>query len=425
MTSSMFERLPPHVNFWSALSVITSALGGVFAVRADIAAQSVEMATNASSFNLVTASTPSFIQLAPYLSFAAFVVALISWRRLHREIGRRFPKPAFTVERAQLWHDAIQANDDGIFLLRAIRDTDGHLIDFEVSDSNRGAAQFVGGTPALLIGRRVRHHFPTRISDYLMEAYGNAHKSGVPFTEDIRVNRRLFSAGWLFHQVVPTRDGVAVTIRDISNRKREEARLRRASITDELTLLFNRRGFLALADQQLRVARRQGTDSVLLYVDLDEFKTLNDRHGHAEGDKALIAVGRLLRRAVRDSDVVARLGGDEFTVLAIDADRAGARLIQKRIEERVAKLNASGLLAGSISLTVGHTRVRPTDHAPLAELLARADGLLYARKKRRQHMALVHPNTAAETAEANSHQIPLRRVHRRASRVASPVTAAQ
>jgi diguanylate cyclase (GGDEF)-like protein len=117
---------------------------------------------------------------------------------------------------------------------------------------------------------------------------------------------------------------------------------------------------------------------------MDDFKALNDRYGHAEGDRALTAVGRVLRRAVRDCDVVARMGGDEFTIMALDADRAAARIIQKRVEERIALLNASGELAAPVSLTIGHTRVRPTDNAGIAELMARADSLLYARKKRRK-----------------------------------------
>ena len=206
----------------------------------------------------------------------------------------------------------------------------------------------------------------------------------LPIMEELRVSRRLFGAGWLYHQAVPTAEGIAVTLRDVSSRKREERSLRRASLTDDLTSLYNRRGFLMLSEQQLRVARRQEKDAVLLYVDMDDFKALNDKFGHAEGDRALTAVGRLLRRAVRDSDVVARMGGDEFTIMALDADRAAARLIQRRIEERIMLLNATGELAAPLSLTIGHTRVRPTDPASLTELLARADALLYARKKRRK-----------------------------------------
>jgi diguanylate cyclase (GGDEF)-like protein len=215
--------------------------------------------------------------------------------------------------------------------------------------------------------------------------------------EEVRTDRRQFAAGWLLHQVTRTSDGVAVTVRDITRRKREEARLRRASLTDDLTRLYNRRGFLALAEQQLRVARRQGKDAVVMYADMDGFKQLNDTYGHAVGDRALQAVSRLLQSTVRDCDVVARLGGDEFTILALDADGAGARIIQKRIEERLALLNASGAFPATIALTIGHTRVRPGDTASVPELLARADQLLYARKRRRQLTTM-----PAATANANT-----------------------
>jgi len=141
---------------------------------------------------------------------------------------------------------------------------------------------------------------------------------------------------------------------------------------------------MALAEQHLRIARRQGKDSVVMYVDMDDFKQLNDSYGHAAGDRALMAVSRLLQSTVRDCDVVARMGGDEFTILALDADVMGARAIQKRLDERLALFNASGELPMPLSLTVGHTRVRPSDTSSVIELLARADQLLYARKRRRQ-----------------------------------------
>ena len=151
---------------------------------------------------------------------------------------------------------------------------------------------------------------------------------------------------------------------------------------------------MALADQHLRLARRHGKDAVVMYVDMDDFKQLNDRFGHAAGDRALMAVSRLLRRTVRDCDVVARMGGDEFTILALDANGEGARIIQKRLDERLALFNASGELPMALSLTVGHTLVRPTDSSSVSDLLARADQLLYARKRRR-HMLQGSDTTTA------------------------------
>ena len=283
--------------------------------------------------------------------------------------------------------EAMQLNTEGIFLLRAVRDATGAIVDFEFRDVNPSGVRLLRAESHTLVGRRLCRDYPAFIRAGVFERYVEAIASHTPFTEDIRVSRRLFTAGWLNHQSVPTGDGVAVTLRDITGYKREEARLRRASLTDDLTRLYNRRGFLTLADQHLRIARRQGKDAVLMYVDMDEFKALNDRHGHAEGDRALAAVGRLLRRSVRDCDVVARIGGDEFTLVALDADRVAARIIQQRIEAHLSLLNASHELAAPLSLTIGHTRVRPSDHASVTELLGRADALLYERKRRRKLMA--------------------------------------
>jgi diguanylate cyclase (GGDEF)-like protein len=245
----------------------------------------------------------------------------------------------------------------------------------------------------------------------LFERYVDAITLRTSVAEELRVDRRSVAASWIFHQAAPTADGLAITVRDVSSAKREELRLKRACLTDDLTRLYNRRGFMALADQHLRLARRHGKDAVVMYVDMDEFKQLNDRFGHAAGDRALMAVSRLLRRTVRDCDVVARMGGDEFTILALDANGEGARIIQKRLDERLALFNASGELPMALSLTVGHTIVRPTDASSVSDLLARADQVLYARKRRR------HLVQAGDTPT-------VRQVPRRAPRLAPvPVPA--
>ena len=184
--------------------------------------------------------------------------------------------------------------------------------------------------------------------------------------------------------------------------------MRKACLTDDLTRLYNRRGFMTLAEQHLRIARRQGKDAVVMYVDMDDFKQLNDSHGHAAGDRALVAVSRLLQNTVRDCDVVARMGGDEFTILALDADGMGARAIQKRLDERLILFNASGELPMALSLTVGHTRVRPSDTASVSELLARADQLLYARKRRRQITKIAEARQHARTQERTQERPPRR-----------------
>ncbi|AHG91340.1 diguanylate cyclase [Gemmatirosa kalamazoonensis] len=106
-------------------------------------------------------------------------------------------------------------------------------------------------------------------------------------------------------------------MRDITDRKQAEAALRSLSLVDELTTLYNRRGFLTVAGQALDRARERGAPVLVFYMDMDDFKRINDGHGHAEGDVALRTVADVLRATFRESDVIGRLGGDEFVAFAV------------------------------------------------------------------------------------------------------------
>jgi diguanylate cyclase (GGDEF)-like protein len=361
----MFDRLALRTPFWGVLMILALSAAGLSA---------------SASFEAV----PSFVEAAPLLSAAALIIAIAGWRLLHRELLHRMQEDESLRDRVRRLQDAMQSNVDGMFLLRAVRTAAGEIADFEIADVNGSGAATLYRTRDQLIGRRIKEALPKAMADMLFERYVDAITLRTPVVEELRVDRRAVAASWLFHQAAPTADGLAVTVRDVSMRKRDELRMRKACLTDDLTRLYNRRGFMTLADQHLRIARRQGKDAVVMYVDMDDFKALNDNHGHATGDRALVAVSRLLQNTVRDCDVVARMGGDEFTILALDADGVGARAIQRRLDERLALFNASGELPMPLSLTVGHTRVRPSDTASVSELLARADQLLYARKRRRQ-----------------------------------------
>ena len=384
----MFDRLALRTPFWGVLILLSLTAAGLSA---------------SASIGAVSAS----VDAAPLLSAAALIIAIAGWRLLHRQLLQRMQEDASLRDRVRRLQDAMQANVDGMFLLRAVRTTAGEITDFEIADVNDSGAATLYRTRDQLIGRRIRNDLAAPLADVLFERYVDAITLRTPVVEELRVDRREVAASWLFHQAAPTADGLAVTVRDISTRKRDELRLRKACLTDDLTRLYNRRGFMALAEQHLRIARRQGTDAVVMYIDMDDFKQLNDCHGHATGDRALVAVSRLLQNTVRDCDVIARMGGDEFTILAIDADAMGARAIQKRLDEQLALLNASGELPMALSLTVGHTRVRPGDTASMSELLARADQLMYARKRRRQTAKVVDAGHQHRTSRRAPRLVPV------------------
>ena len=160
----------------------------------------------------------------------------------------------------------------------------------------------------------------------------------------------------------------------------ELAALRLATI-DELTGLSNRRGFNMIADQSLHLCQRNNRHASLLMLDLDGFKQINDKLGHAAGDKALVEFSQLLKTSFRESDVVTRIGGDEFCVLLTDTDLEHAWVGVERFR---CALNARNDLPGRkyrLLFSAGVIQWDAERHANVADLLRDADVLMYERKR--------------------------------------------
>jgi diguanylate cyclase (GGDEF)-like protein/PAS domain S-box-containing protein len=169
-------------------------------------------------------------------------------------------------------------------------------------------------------------------------------------------------------------------VRDISGRKLLEEELRALSTIDELTGLYNRRGFLTLSEQQLKIAERTKKNIVLLFIDLDTMKWINDTFGHLEGDAALVDIAEILRRTCRKSDIIGRMGGDEFALLAIDTTHEG-RKTAARLRDALDSHNKTETRRYKLSLSVGVAHFDPENPCSLDELMARADDLMYKEKR--------------------------------------------
>ncbi|MCR5894131.1 MULTISPECIES: sensor domain-containing diguanylate cyclase [Burkholderia] len=163
--------------------------------------------------------------------------------------------------------------------------------------------------------------------------------------------------------------------------EREIAALHFAT-TDELTQLTNRRGFEILARHVLSLCDRLGRHAGLLFFDLNDFKAINDRFGHAEGDRALKAFADTLTGALRDSDVIARLGGDEFVVLLSATDPADVAEPVDRVTQALALRNTADARGYDIRFSVGHVDYDSAHHHDVAGLLASADQRMYEHKQR-------------------------------------------
>lgn len=153
--------------------------------------------------------------------------------------------------------------------------------------------------------------------------------------------------------------------------------LKELAITDELTLLYNRRGFNVICSQRLMLAKRMSIKLGLIYIDIDDFKAINDDHGHSVGDSVLKALSSSLRGSVRESDVLCRIGGDEFVALiAVTEQEGDFDNVKNRINRHFSQqLNREGL--PDVKVSMGFT---PVVSQSLDQLIDQADKLMYQNK---------------------------------------------
>jgi len=173
----------------------------------------------------------------------------------------------------------------------------------------------------------------------------------------------------------------------VSELEKANDRLRSLSLTDILTGLNNRRGFMILATGLLKFARRAAYSVCLLYIDLDSLKYINDTFGHTAGDTAITHFARILTETFRDSDVIGRLGGDEFVVLLIDATEGDLASMQTRLQSSVDAHNLQSERGYALSFSLGVIRVDSDSTMTMEELLSEADAAMYQHKKNRKRTA--------------------------------------
>src|SRR5689334_17940684 len=180
--------------------------------------------------------------------------------------------------------------------------------------------------------------------------------------------------------------GLVHVVRDITERKKLEETLRNSSLKDDLTGLFNRRGLLKQAAPYFDFARRQKETLLLLFIDLDGMKRINDEFGHNEGDNALINTAAILNRSFRSSDIISRLGGDEFTVLVTDLHANKEEAIA-RLNENLKAYNATDKRGHKLAFSIGVATLEPERMTCFEELLEQADQAMYEQKRMKRRRA--------------------------------------
>lgn len=163
------------------------------------------------------------------------------------------------------------------------------------------------------------------------------------------------------------------------------------ALHDELTGLLNRRGFYAVANGQLAIARRKHLDGVVLFVDVDGLKVRNDRDGHAAGDELLRAAAGVLRSTFRESDTIGRVGGDEFVVFSIDAVERDIEKVVSRLSEELGRFNQARDTKARLSWSVGFNAFEAESSTSLDTLVVEADRRMYVAKRRQRAAPVRQP----------------------------------
>jgi len=284
------------------------------------------------------------------------------------------------VQAKKDWEETFDIINDAITI---------HDKDFNIIRANKAATEMLGAPFQVILGRKCYQSYHG--TSYPPETCPSCRTlaTGVPsVTEKFEANLNKY----LEIKALPRFDsakqivGVVHVVRDISERVEVEEELRSLTLTDDLTGLCNRRGFMTLADQQQKLAIRMQKGFYILFADLDGLKKINDSLGHSEGCHALIETSLILKACFRESDIISRIGGDEFVVFSMENSSDGSpEVITDRLQKKIDEYNARSHCRCRLSLSMGIVYCAPDCRRSIVDMLNEADQLMYEQKKSRKN----------------------------------------
>jgi diguanylate cyclase (GGDEF)-like protein/PAS domain S-box-containing protein len=260
-----------------------------------------------------------------------------------------------------------------------------HGLDGIIESVNESAAHALGYQPDEIVGKSLADFMvPNQLSafeDYLLRMAKTPLESGVFDVITKSGERRT----WQYrNRLFEKKDAPPVVIgyaQDITELKQIQTELHELTLTDELTSLYNRRGFFTLAAQALRYARRTSKNCIVIYADLDNLKAVNDKFGHATGSQMIIDASTIFRSFFRDSDIAARIGGDEFVIFVQDSSEVGTKIIKQRLQKLIDDFNETNSHCYLMSISFGIAHFDPKSEATVEDLVSEADRLMYIQKQ--------------------------------------------
>ena len=276
---------------------------------------------------------------------------------------------------------AIDGGHEGFYMVRALYDRHQAISDFLIEDCNERGAIFVGSTKTSLIGKRFSDLYTGAHARAVLTIFRCAMETGF-YEDEFRVSPHSpLQAVWMHRRLVRSGAGLAMTLRDISDAKEHEEMLSKLANSDALTMLPNRHWIMNFLPDALLRARADETRLAVVFVDLDDFKTVNDTQGHAAGDALLRGAALRLQSVLEPKDSITRLGGDEFTiVLEHLSTAAAAEEVARRIGTAFQTPFKVGDDSHTMSVSIGIS-IFP-DHADTPDALLRyADIAMYEAKQ--------------------------------------------
>lgn len=303
---------------------------------------------------------------------------VVSLLGITRDVTERRNTEKALLESEEKYRSLIESTDDSIYLVDR---------DYRYLYMNKRHVTRMGLSGAEYVGRAYGDvHGPEETKEFIGEL-GKVFETGESLQHEHRSNR---DGKYFLRTLSPVKgDGgkiVAVTVvsKDITERKETEEKLRTLSLTDDLTGLYNRRGFFTLVEQMLKLSRREKRGIFMLYADLDNLKKINDTFGHQEGDQALTDTANILKTTYRASDIIARLGGDEFVVIPVGTTGDNIDVITARFQKAIENHNEQSSRAyNRLSISFGISYYDPKSPCSIYELIVQAERSMYEQKRQR------------------------------------------
>jgi diguanylate cyclase (GGDEF)-like protein/PAS domain S-box-containing protein len=277
---------------------------------------------------------------------------------------------------------ASEASLDAFFVLRTIPGANGGVMDFLIETTNTRAEQLTGLAKERMQGRRMSALLPTHLGIGIFDDLSAVATDGVAREAEWLAHMLPVEDRWLHRQVVPVEGGVVAIVRDITERKLAEQRIRHLAHHDDLTGLPNRSLLRDRLGQAIRDAERKGHAVGLAFIDLDGFKLVNDGLGHNAGDELLKVVGERMGRCLRRNDTLARFGGDEFVILLpdISGDPMAITPLLEKVREAVTEPVEVEGQEVQVSCSMGVV-LYPRDGEDANTLMMNADAAMYRAKE--------------------------------------------